>query len=92
MAIATLIPITGTAGACQATGQPRASWYRAHRQSPPVLGLDDVPAAAPAGGERRPSPARHPPRRVKPELLATAPNRMWSWDITKLAGPAKWTW
>jgi putative transposase len=30
--------------------------------------------------------------RVKPELLATAPNQVWSWDITKLAGPAKWTW
>jgi hypothetical protein len=35
MATTTLIPITGTAGACRATGQPRASWYRAHRQSPP---------------------------------------------------------
>jgi putative transposase len=32
------------------------------------------------------------PTRVKPELLATAPNQVWSWDITKLAGPAKWTW
>jgi len=28
---------------------------------------------------------------VKPELLAEAPNRVWSWDITKLRGPAKWT-
>jgi hypothetical protein len=26
----------------------------------------------------------------KPELLATAPNQLWSWDITKLLGPAKW--
>jgi putative transposase len=26
----------------------------------------------------------------KPELLATAPNQVWSWDITKLKGPAKW--
>ena len=26
---------------------------------------------------------------VKPELLATAPNQVWSWDITKLKGPAK---
>jgi putative transposase len=31
------------------------------------------------------------PAKVKPELLATAPNRVWSWDITKLRGPAKWT-
>ncbi len=28
----------------------------------------------------------------KPELLATAPNQVWSWDITKLLGPVKWTY
>jgi len=28
----------------------------------------------------------------RPELLATAPNELWSWDITKLKGPAKWTY
>jgi transposase InsO family protein len=33
----------------------------------------------------------HPPYR-KPELLATAPNQLWSWDITKLLGPVKWTY
>jgi putative transposase len=27
----------------------------------------------------------------KPELLAVRPNEVWSWDITKLRGPAKWT-
>ena len=32
------------------------------------------------------------PPAVKPELLATAPNQVWSWDITKLLGPAKWTY
>jgi putative transposase len=32
------------------------------------------------------------PSSVKPELLATKPNAVWSWDITKLLGPAKWTW
>jgi putative transposase len=32
------------------------------------------------------------PARVKPELVATAPNTVWSWDITKLLGPAKWTY
>jgi len=41
-------------------------------------------------GDRR-RHATHPAR-VKPELVATAPNQCWSWDITKLAGPAKWTW
>jgi len=34
---------------------------------------------------------RHP-RYSAPELLATAPNQLWSWDITKLLGPAKWTY
>jgi putative transposase len=33
----------------------------------------------------------HPPYQ-KPELLATAANQLWSWDITKLLGPAKWTY
>ncbi len=32
------------------------------------------------------------PATVKPELTATAPNQVWSWDITKLHGPAKWTY
>lgn len=34
---------------------------------------------------------RHPAA-VKPELLATGPHQVWSWDITKLKGPAKWTY
>lgn len=29
---------------------------------------------------------------TKPELLATGPNQVWSWDITKLKGPRKWTY
>jgi putative transposase len=33
---------------------------------------------------------RHP-RYAAPELLARRPNELWSWDITKLLGPAKWT-
>ncbi len=32
------------------------------------------------------------PAAIKPELLATNPNQVYSWDITKLAGPVKWTW
>jgi putative transposase len=28
----------------------------------------------------------------KPELLATGPNQVWSWDITKLKGPATWSY
>jgi putative transposase len=32
------------------------------------------------------------PAYAKPELLATCPNEVWSWDITKLLGPTKWTY
>jgi putative transposase len=144
VAITTLSPIVGATAACRAVGQPRSSWYRHHRTSPPpsrpprpaprpqpralspaerqqVLGVlhaerfwDAAPATVYATlldegsylcspstmyrllrqrgetGDRR-RHAVHPPR-VKPELLATAPNQCWSWDITKLAGPARWTW
>jgi len=143
-AVATLTPAVGTVRACQAVGQPRASWYRRHRQSPsPPRPPRPVPAPQPRAlqaaerqqvlevlheerfcdlapasvyatlldegtylcsqatmyrllrqrgetGDRR-RHATHPPT-VKPELLATAPNQCWSWDITKLAGPVKWTW
>jgi len=41
-------------------------------------------------GDRR-RHATHPARK-KPELIATAPNEVWSWDITKLLGPVKWTY
>ena len=40
--------------------------------------------------ERR-NQLRHPNYK-KPEILATAPNQVWSWDITKLKGPVKWTY
>ena len=33
---------------------------------------------------------RHPAY-AKPELVATAPNQLWSWDITKLKGPHTWS-
>lgn len=40
--------------------------------------------------ERR-NQLRHPNYR-KPELLAEGPNQVWSWDITKLRGPVKWSY
>ncbi len=46
--------------------------------------------AAGESRERR-RQATHPAK-IKPELLATAANMVWSWDITKLHGPAKWTY
>lgn len=39
--------------------------------------------------ERRQKSAQH---YTRPELLATRPNELWSWDITKLLGPRKWTY
>jgi len=47
-------------------------------------------AAAGEARERR-DQARHPTY-TRPELLATRPNEVWSWDITKLLGPTKWTY
>jgi putative transposase len=46
--------------------------------------------AAHGGGRERRNQLCHPAY-TKPELLATGPNQVWSWDITKLKGPAKWT-
>lgn len=46
-------------------------------------------AAQNQSGERRRQ--RVHPTYEKPELLATRPNEVWSWDITKLKGPAKWS-
>tara|TARA_R110002072_G_C7906034_1_gene529955 strand:- start:41 stop:886 length:846 start_codon:yes stop_codon:yes gene_type:complete len=43
------------------------------------------------GVRERRDQLRHPDYK-KPELLATAPNQVWSWDITKLLGPQKWTY
>ncbi len=40
--------------------------------------------------ERR-NQATHPPRKI-PELRATGPCQVWSWDITKLRGPVKGIW
>jgi len=47
--------------------------------------------AAHAEVRERRNQLRHPAYH-KPELLATAPNQVWSWDITKLLGPVTWTY
>ena len=47
-------------------------------------------AAADEVRERRDQLRR--PTYTKPELLATRPRELWSWDITKLKGPTKWTY
>ena len=158
-----LVPTVGVAGACEAMGMPRASFYRqvgrsttpvrpslrnegaagerselsvpgasetVDRVHPRALSVAEQAAvldvlhsprfqdAAPATvyatlldegiylasertmyrllaaeGETRPRrDQRVHPTYSKPELLATAPNQVWSWDITKLLGPATWTY
>jgi putative transposase len=44
-----------------------------------------------SGTRERRKQATHPAK-VKPELVATGPNQVWSWDITKLRGPTKGSW
>lgn len=142
-AVVELTPHVGVREACKVLGEPRARWYRSHRQSPPpprpervrapqpraldevqrkevlrVLHSDEHVDEAPVTvyaklldegtylaststmyrilrdadevRERR-RQATHPPAK-KPELVATRPNEVYSWDITKLLGPAKRTY
>jgi putative transposase len=58
-----------------------------------VLDPHDVldPRRPPRRGPRAARSARPPPS-AKPELLAERPNELWSWDVSKLKGPAKWTY
>jgi putative transposase len=46
--------------------------------------------AAQGESRERRAQLRHPAY-ATPELLATGPNQLWSWDITKLKGPVKWS-
>ncbi len=51
---------------------------------------DRIPAAEQPVRERR-NQLTHP-RQTGPELVATAPNQTWSWDITRLLGATRWTY
>lgn len=128
----------GTKALCEALGEPRASWYRAQKPSPPktqrspsprkLTPIEEEEILSVLNSERFRDKApgeiyatlldeetylcsertmyrllaRHgqsvirmqrPPREYqRPELLASRPNELWSWDITKLKGPAKWTY
>jgi transposase InsO family protein len=48
--------------------------------------------AARHGGVRERRDQLTHPAYAKPELLAKRPNELWSWDVSKLKGPAKWTY
>lgn len=70
-------------GAVVATLLDEGTYHASERTMYRILaGADEV-------RERR-DVLRHPAY-AKPELLASGPNELWSWDITKLRGPAKWT-
>jgi integrase-like protein len=76
-----LTPVICTRPACRALSAAPATIYR--RRRPHVAGANGHVR------ERRDQLA-HPPYR-RPELLAERPNAVWSWDISKLKGPARWT-
>ena len=70
------------ASLCDATGCGAVSVRGAHevsRVSVAARGAGAAGAAPPSGD-------------AVPELLATAPNQLWRWDITKLKGPTTWSW
>ncbi|WP_462200251.1 IS3 family transposase [Arthrobacter sp. B2a2-09] len=51
-----------------------------------------IVAAHGQNGDRRPQRGGTGPKRATPVLEATAPNQLWSWDITMLHGPGKHTY
>ena len=51
----------------------------------------DVVFASEVPVQERRAQRTHPEYK-KPELMATAPNQVWSWDITRLLGPKKWSY
>ena len=71
------------AGAIYATLLDEGHYYGSVRTMYRLL------AAQNQAGDRR-RQRRHPVY-TKPELLAIRPNEVWSWDISKLKGPVKWT-
>ena len=74
------------------TVRRRRSWRRCSTKAITCAGaaMYRILAADQPVRERRNQ--REHPQYTKPELVATAPNQTWSWDITKLLGPTKWTY
>jgi transposase InsO family protein len=64
------------------------------QSSPRIPLLDPYHVPPPCGKPRGPRAPRSAASSglQKAELLAQSPNQVWSWDITKLMGPAKWTY
>jgi len=72
---------------------PRQVWAKLLDEGVYLCGWRTMYRILAASGEvrERRNQLRHPSY-TKPEVLATGPNELWSWDITKLKGPAKWVY
>ena len=85
----------GSTTSVSSTTPPRRStprcWTRAPTSPRSARCTGSSPHRARAASRERRAQLRHPAY-ARPELLATAPNQLWSWDITKLKGPVKWTY
>ncbi|TVR62621.1 MAG: hypothetical protein EA422_11030 [Gemmatimonadales bacterium] len=69
----------------------RGGGHAARRRHLPLLGAHHYRVLAPRVAVQERRPQRSHPEYTKPELVATAPNQVWSWDITRLPGPTKMT-
>lgn len=72
------LPQLGVAACCRALGRSRASYYRSK-----------TPRIGPARKRSCPRALSAPEQQ---HVLATAPSQLWSWDITKLPEPTKWSY
>jgi|GEM_PF-5203930 len=101
-AVTTLVPTVGVVPACQALGIARASFYRQTRPLVPVPQTSAVPSPQRVSARALDLAERQAILDVlrsprfqdcsPTEVYATRPNEVWSWDITKLLGPTKWTY
>lgn len=102
-----LAEVIGRAAACRATGVARSTYYHHHRVSPapprpaPKPHVERVQPRALSPDERAQvrellnseTYVDEAPATVYAKLLdATGPNQVWTWDITKLVGPARGVW
>ena len=79
--------------ALRGPGARRGLRDAARRGPLPLLGAHDVPdPRGESGSPRAARPAPAPDHTRSPSCSRRAPNELWSWDITKLLGPAKWTY
>src|SRR5271156_2719715 len=87
MALAAGMPAATTAARCAAVSTRQKVGALLDNPIPSMLRI----LAQHGDLKERRNRLRHPQHK-KPELLATGSNQVWSWDITKLPGPAKWTY